>query len=226
MLNQHKTRYFLISFTALISISISCFADKTLVEKKLNFGSFKGYATLSLKKTKVAIGKRFSVDIRFTNECGGSYFYNLFFNPLVPPPAKLAIYNSKKEYIGDLLGEMRSPSHRGVGLEDWTLLPYCYVGTHLMFKAGYVPETAYAYNSNLLSPGEYYLQMIYYESFISSLHVMLRNPKKYKKTIFQKFYKEFRKKKELFSSNIVKVVFTERTIKNRNTQRATRNTEE
>ena len=210
MIYKHKTIY--ASIITVIFMAMSCFADKSLVEKKLDFGSFRGYATLSLKKTKVEIGKEFSIDIRFTNESGGAYFYNLFFNPRIRPPAKLAIYNSKKEYIGDLLNEMRATGCRGAIPEDWTPLPYCYVGTHLASKAGYVPETVYASNYNLLPPGEYYLQMIYYESFVSPLHVMLRSPKKYKKDILQKFYKDFKKKKDLFSSNIVKIVFTRRKI--------------
>ena len=219
MIYKHKIRYTLI--ITVIFITLSCFAGNNLVEKKLDSGSFRGYATLSLKKTKVEIGKEFSIDIRFTNECGGGYFYNLFFDPRIRPPAKLAIYNSKKEYIGDILGGMRSLGCRRTISEDWIPLPYCYVGTHLIFKAGYVPGTAYASNYNLLPPGEYYLQMIYYESFVSPLHVMLRNPKKYKKDIIQKYYKDFIKKKELFSSNAVKIVFTKQTM--RKSQHANRN---
>ena len=66
-----------------------------------------------------------------------------------------------------------------------------YVGAQLEFPAGYVPIEN-------LSPGKYYLQMIYYKAFIASNPEKLgSNPPKDKKTWIQKFSKNF-DKDELF----------------------------
>ncbi len=212
MRNQWGKILSLIGIAGFILTTISCFAGKAEIEKKLNIGYFRGYASLSLKEAQIEIGKKFSVDIRFTNKSGGAYFYNPFFNRLIPLSAKLAIYNSKKEYIGNLL-YWEGGSRKNVASNDWKFIPAdSYVGTPLTFTAGYVPDTAHGVTSNLLPLGEYYLQMIYYKSFVSSNpDRLISNPPKDKKTMIREFYKNFNRE-ELFSSNVVKIVFVKKKI--------------
>ena len=60
-------------------------------QRDLDMGSCRGYAMLSVRKPKLEIGERFSVDIRFVNKGGGHYFYNPFFIKLIPLPGRLSI---------------------------------------------------------------------------------------------------------------------------------------
>jgi hypothetical protein len=124
------------------------------VEKHdLDWSSYRGYATLTVEKPSVPLGSLLSVDIRFFNSSGGDYFYNPFYRRLIPLPAQLAIYDSTKRYLGDRLA-FAGGSRVSVGSKDWTYVPsLCYVGTTMR-----VPV-------HDLSPGVYYLQIIYFKSF-------------------------------------------------------------
>ena len=204
----------IISIIILVSCPTLLLSEETKVafskQQDLNIGSYRGCALLSVKNSQIEIGQKFSVDTRFTNKSGGAYFYNPFFGRLILLSAGLAIYNSKKEYIGNLLYWERG-SQKTVTSNDWQFIPGgCYVGTPLTFTAGYVPGTAHGVMSNLLPPGEYYLQMIYYKAFISSNpHRLVSNPPKDEKTIIQEFYKNFNRD-ELFRSNAVKIMFVKK----------------
>jgi hypothetical protein len=175
-------------------------------QQDLNTGAYRGYCLISVKKSQIEIGKEFSVDICFTNIGGGDDFYNPFFDRLIPLSAMLAIYNSKMEYIGDLLFR-DGGSQKTVTSTDWQFIPSgCYVGTQLIFTAGYIPGTPNVVTSNLLPPGEYYLQMIYYKTFIDvNPYRLISNPPKNEKTIIREFYKSFNRD-VLFRSNSVKII--------------------
>jgi len=175
------------------------------IEKKdLDLPSYKGYATLTLENSKIKLREKFSVDIRFTNKSGGEDFYNPYYNRLFPLPICLAIYDSDKRYIGDLL-HWQGGSRATVGYSSWSFIAGdSYVGTFMSFAAGYVPGTEFGVMNHLLPPGEYYLQVIFYKSFI------MANPSQQldsdAKAWLGKFYKNF-DRTELFRSNAVKVQF-------------------
>jgi hypothetical protein len=174
----------------------------------LKCGSFRGYATLSLSKTTFKLGERFTADLRFTNISGGDYFYNPFLNRLVPLPASLAIFDSSKKYIGDLL-TWDGGSQVTVSSGDWQFIPGgCYVGTPIAYlTAGYVLGTEFGVMNHLLPPGEYYLQVIYFRAFITTNPaVQLGDPLKDRQSYQINFYKNF-DRDELFRSNVVKVIF-------------------
>jgi hypothetical protein len=174
----------------------------------LDSGSFRGYATLSLSQTRPRLGERFTADIRFTNRSGGDYFYNPFFNRLVPLPARLAIFDSSKKYLGDLL-TWEGGSQKAVSSGDWQFIPGdCYVGTPIAdLTAGYVPGTEFGVMSHLLPPGEYHLQVIYLKAFIAANPAAtVRDPSEELRFDLTDFYKNF-DRGELFRSNVVKVTF-------------------
>jgi hypothetical protein len=132
----------------------------------LNSGSYKGIATITVSEETLAIGEEFDVDVRF-NCAGGLYFYNPFFNSLIPAPAKLAIFDASKAYVGDLLRRTGGSAARP-GLSNWTVIPgNSYVGTKLRFKCGHVPGR-FDTIGNELPAGTYYLQMIYNGRFASA----------------------------------------------------------
>jgi hypothetical protein len=186
-------------------------ADIPFVEKSdLNRGSRRGYATLTLNQTTLKLGERFSADIRFTNTSGGDCFYNPLFSRLTFLPARLAIFDSRKAYLGDLL-LWEGGSWRGPSAMDWQWVPGdCYVGTiigHL--TAGYVPGTESGVLGHPLPAGEYYLQVIYFNAFIAgNPERMGSNPLKDLPIHLAEFQKNF-DRGELFRSNVVRVVFAE-----------------
>jgi hypothetical protein len=83
-------------------------------------------------------------------------------------PGQLAIYNSRKEYIRDLI-QYERVSQRSVGDEDWVFLyGGSHIGTEIGFRAGYPPEAKYAGMSEILPSGQYYIQLILYKAFFST----------------------------------------------------------
>jgi len=203
----------LLTVGVLVILCGSVIAAKTAPEwsaekHDLNAGSYKGMATIAVDKSGVTLGEKFSVDIRFFNDSGGEHFYNPFFQGLVPLPARLAIYSADHRYIGDLL-YWEGGSRRTVTADDWTFVPSeCCVGCSKRFTAGYVPGTAHGVTSNLLPPGDYYLQMIYFKAFVATNPArMLSNPPMDEKERLAQFEKTF-DRVELFRSNVVTIQFT------------------
>jgi hypothetical protein len=112
-------------------------------------------------------GERYAFEYTFYNTGGGYWVYNCFFNRLVALPGQLAIYDSKKEYVGDLI-QFEGGSQKGLGDDDWLFLyGGSHVGTGIGFTAGYVPMTKYGSTSNLLPAGQYYVQLILYKAFLT-----------------------------------------------------------
>ncbi|HZF00502.1 MAG TPA: hypothetical protein VE344_01260 [Methylomirabilota bacterium] len=176
---------FLLPFFVVGTVTVFGSDNFPFVEKHdLDSGSFRGYSTLTIEKTTIQSGQLFSIDVKFFNNSGGDYFYNPFFDRLIPLPAQLAIYDNDKKYLGDLI-EFEGGSQRMVGANDWTRISsLCYVGATL--------------NANISNsaPGDYYVQVIFYKSFIAPAS-----------TSAQEFYKKF-DHAELFRSNSVKIRIT------------------
>jgi hypothetical protein len=157
----------------------------------------KGHAELSLPERTLQRGKRYTADYTFRNTGGGYWVYNPLFMRLIPLPGQLAIYNSKKEYVGDLI-EWEGGSQKGVTADDWFFLyDGSHVGTGLDFTAGYVPMTRNGSMNSLLPPGQYFIQLILYKSFLSEMpkYVLGNRPN---------FYKTF-DRSEIARSNVIPV---------------------
>jgi hypothetical protein len=171
---------------------------KILFREQVNLesGSYRGHAELKVVDSVLKRGQPFTTQITFHNTGGGAYFFNPFFNTLIDLPAQLAIFDSRKEYIGDLLHWVGG-SRRSTGPNDWTFIWGGFVGTSFERTAGYVPGTKYDSVRNPLPPGTYYIQMIYHGVFLHP-HQEL----KHKQEIDD--WKTF-DKKELFRSNVIKI---------------------
>ena len=173
----------------------------TLLPELKNHDLGFGHALLSAPAA-VKLGEKFDIDIRFYNNGGGEYFYNPFFNRLIPLPAQLAIFDSEKKYLGDLIA-WQGGSQVGVSASCWTSIPSGgYVGIRLRsFTAGYIPSLP---PPRKFGAGDYYLQMIYYKVFT------LANPARTadEKGAVADFYRNF-DRTELFRSDIVQIHFAE-----------------
>jgi hypothetical protein len=173
--------------------------QKAMFRERINLesGSYRGYAELDVKDPVLRRGQEFTTQITFHNTGGGAYFFNPLFNRLIDLPAQLAIFDSQKEYIGNLLyrevGSIRTP-----GPYDWTYILGGSVRKNIKRMAGYVPGTKYNSTGSLLPPGTYYIQMIYYGVFLRPYHEGL----KYEQQIDEWKASD---KKELFRSNVVKI---------------------
>lgn len=145
-----------------------------------------GHATLSVSPPQVEENQPLTVDALFTVDFEG-VFYSPFFTPLVYAPAALAAYNANREYVVNLLPKP-APSRRGSGRYDWVGIPRggC-AGARLEVAA-------------VLSPGTYYLQLIYYRAFYQWNFPTTGSPRE----AFDDFDAHF-DERELFRSNIVRV---------------------
>lgn len=160
-----------------------------------------GYAKLTLDEGRLRRGERYAVDYSFRNTNGSYWVYNCFFNRLVPLPGELAIYDSNKEYIGDLI-RFEGGSRKGVSDADWLFLyGGSHVGTGIGFRAGYVPLTKFGSMGSLLPPGRYYIQLILYKAFLSTnpSHLVGDKPD---------FYKTF-DRSEAIRSNVIQIEMIE-----------------
>jgi hypothetical protein len=156
-----------------------------------------GYAKLNIDEPQLHRGERYSVEYTFYNTRGSYWLYNWAFNGLVPLPGQLAIYDSKKEYIGDLL-RFVGGSRRTVGDNDWVFLHEgSHLGRRIELTAGYVPGTPYDSMRNLLPAGHYYIQLILYRAFLSPNPTHLEGDK-------PDFYKTF-DRSELLRSNAIEI---------------------
>jgi len=57
---------------------------------------------MTIEKTTIQSGQLFSIDVKFSTQCGG-LFYNPFFDRLIPLPAQLAIYDNDKNISAILI---------------------------------------------------------------------------------------------------------------------------
>jgi hypothetical protein len=156
-----------------------------------------GYTKLTVKEPRLRRGELSSVDYTFYNTNGGYWVYNWNFIRLVPLPGQLAIYNSDKKYIGDLI-QWEGGSQKGVGDSDWLFLyGGSHVGTSITFRVGYVPSTKYGNMSSLLPAGQYFIQLILYKAFLSDNPSLIEGNK-------PNFYKTL-DRSEAIRSNVIAI---------------------
>lgn len=196
----------LLMLAALFVVNSLSFAQNTpevvfAEAQNLKSGASAGVATLMVEKSTVKLGEKFTVDIRFFNSGCGDDFYNTFFNPLIPFPAQLAIYDGDKKYLGDLLAWEKF-SQISVTASNWTSIASdSYVGSILgPFTAGNFPPNG----PGKIPAGDYYIQMIYNKTYIVANPAMTTD----EKTALANFYTNF-DRSELFRSNVVQLHFTE-----------------
>lgn len=163
---------------------------------KLSSGE-SGYAKIEIKRRRLRRGELYAVKYTFYNTGAAYRVYNCFFNRLIPLPGQLAIYDSNKEYVGDLI-RFEGGSQRRVEDDDWLLLyGGSHVGANIGFRAGYVPQTKYWNMENLLPAGRYFIQLILYKAFLSPNPYRLIGEK-------LDFYKTF-DRSEVIRSNVIEV---------------------
>jgi len=157
-----------------------------------------GYTKLTLKEPQLRRGELSSVDYTFYNTNGSYWVYNWDFMRLVPLPGQLAIYDSSKQYIGDLI-QWEGGSRKGVGDSDWLFLyGGSHVGTAIPFRVGYVPMTKYGSMNSLLPAGQYFIQLILYKAFLSD------NPSRIEGDNKPDFYKTFDRSAAI-RSNVISI---------------------
>jgi len=126
-----------------------------------------GRLEIAIKDTTLRRGEWSVVDYTFFNTNGSYWIYNWQFISLIPLPGQLALYDSEKHYVGDLI-QWEGGSRKGVGDDDWLFLyGASRVGKGIRFKVGYVPLTQYGIG-RLLAPGKYFIQLILYKAFFST----------------------------------------------------------
>jgi hypothetical protein len=157
-----------------------------------------GYTKLTLKEPQLRRGELASVDYTFYNTNGSYWVYNWGFNRLVPLPGQLAIFDSNRKYLGDLI-RFEGGSQKAVGDSDWLFLyDGSHVGTQIAFRAGYLPMTKYGSMNTLLPNGHYFIQLILYKAFLSD------NPSRIQGDNKPDFYKTF-DRSEAIRSNVVAI---------------------
>lgn len=165
----------------------------------LNYtGVIKGSAELVASPTRLKAGEEVELRLTYVNEGMGHWFFNPFFSNFVPHPAMIAVFDSDKRYVGSGLTEDLG-SKTTVGSQNWAYLPTegTAVGTTFRVRAGRLPGV-----DETLPPGKYYLQVIFFNSFIGlSRHANRHNigPQD-GQLVVETFDRD-----ELFRSNIVEV---------------------
>jgi hypothetical protein len=189
----------LLLLTCIISLShTAIYGQGFKYAEKSDFAgaSDKGEIAIKIADPVLKLGKAYSVEYDFHVTNGSYAVYNWQFVSLIPLPGQLAIYDSSKIYIGDLIA-FTMGSQAGISDDDWTFLHGgAHVGSALEFRAGSVPNT-YNLTHNPLPTGEYYIQLILYKAFVSP------NPYRADREKI-----EFRKtfdRSELCRSNVLKV---------------------
>jgi hypothetical protein len=167
-----------------------------------------GHATLTVDKTLIQSGQRVEADIQFFNSGSGNYYYNPFFNSLIPLPAQLAIYDHDKKYLCDLIAFVAG-SRASVSSRDWTFIPTsCYVGTKLNFSISSLWIRSKLHGGPDCPPGDYYVQVIFYKSFTAMNPAVIQStPMQDEQYWVQEFCANF-DRSELFRSNPVKITIT------------------
>ncbi|MCK9589877.1 MAG: hypothetical protein M0Q93_11035 [Terrimicrobiaceae bacterium] len=166
-------------------------------KRDLNSNGHRCYATVAIENPRLSVKESLSVTYRFYNTSGNGFYYNPFFESLFPLPAQLAVYDTNKKFVCDLL-EFKMGSRCLPSASVWTHIPNkCYVGKD--FSLG-IQE---------LPPGEYYLQMIFIVAFVSSNPQHQENSSAQSVEFWVKAFMRSLDRRELFRSNIVKFTVTE-----------------
>lgn len=193
-----KNIKFIFTLLAILACS-AAYAQQAKVEFKDDIKSNfdQGRAVISIATPVIERGEKFQLDVRFTSEGWGGTFFNVFLlNPGAGLPASLAMFDEKKNYLGNLL-EWNGGSRRNMTPDDWFRVPSgAYVGTTVNQRAG-----LFGFRVEPLPAGTYYLQMIYNKSFTA--------PRPDNDEEMGRFYKEW-DRSELFRSNVLKIELVDR----------------
>lgn len=129
---------------------------KLTPERPLNVGGgSSGGATLNA----ALVGERIKVNVRFEASGLDMEIFNPFFNQLSVMPAELAVFDSNKQYLGDLL-QRNVGSFRGPTADEW-------INIRGGGSVGVTFDTDTTLHFKPLRPGKYYLQLIYKGIFLS-----------------------------------------------------------
>ncbi|GAB4160527.1 MAG: hypothetical protein Tsb009_37860 [Planctomycetaceae bacterium] len=185
-----------------------------------------GRSTISIKDKKLFIGSILEIDVKFTSRSSEYKFYNPFFKSRLKEPARIALFDSRKQFVGDLTTDLFPFFGHGYKLlepsSDWVSVPFGgTVGTTLTVQ---VPPGNMREH---IKPGIYYVQLIYYRAFASDLPTkkipiegvtVWKIPQKpawgpplmLKKNDLKMYYWDWEfDYAELFRSNIVKIEFVQ-----------------
>lgn len=160
------------SVLATVILSLNLLAQSVRGEDKFAFGPqvdvkhllLSGNATISAAKEVFRLGERIELEFRFDATSPGTV-YNPYFDSLTVQPAVLALFDSNKRYLGDLLARHHG-SFRGPSASNWVNVGTGgFVGTSLVVCAGDDPGDLDS--ESTLPPGKYYLQLIFNRYFVS-----------------------------------------------------------
>ena len=122
-------------------------------------GSERGKVVLKLENRVLSRSAISHAEYTFYVTNSSYSVYNWQFNLLIPLPGQLALYNEKKEYLGNIM-LWETISRSAVTDKDWTFL---FGGSHVGSKLG-VCLSGIAQN---LPAGKYSIQLILYRAFIA-----------------------------------------------------------
>ena len=165
----------------------------------LDFGDIHGSVTLTVENPVLKTTDDLSIKVRFVNAGKSVDFFNLFLDSGILPSAQIAVYDENHNYLFQIVSMTSHVS--GTSWDDWTYLPggRCIVE----FEKSFTPRIW------RLTPGNYYVQLIYYKSFIQ-LDPPWRetDPDLRAKQARLKNFETHFDKSELFRSNAVKITIT------------------
>jgi hypothetical protein len=142
------------------------------------------------------IGKRYLVKYTINVTNGFCKLYSPFFNGLIPHPGQFALYDKNKNYLINLT-QWKGGSRRSPGKGDWVFINGgSFIGGKKSFTTG---DSLFSPPINTLKEGTYYLQLIFYQGFVSTPweDIVPEQNASY-------FYKTF-SKKELCRSNAIEI---------------------
>ncbi len=137
----------------------------------LSNGKYKGVAILSMDVKAARVGDRFKIEITFKNTADQAY--DVLDPHLVSRGvfvAVLAIYDAKRDYIGNLLTPVYGTSvTTDIGFSEWCRIEPCEAVYRPVYcTAGIVGGTNHIHSNVGLPPGTYYIQAVYQDRFASS----------------------------------------------------------
>jgi hypothetical protein len=187
----------LISMTLLLPVVAEGQAFPYRGQSAFANGSDQGDVSIQSEKDVVRKGDVYSVRYTFHVVNSSYAVYNWQFISLKPLPGQLALYDSNKQYLGNLIA-FAGGSQVGISDDDWTFFyGETFVGKPLGFRAGLIPNTKYDSTNHLLPSGDYYIQLILYRAFVSPNPFRLLGEK-------VNFYKTF-DRTELCRSDVLKI---------------------
>jgi hypothetical protein len=193
----------LFSLACVSAAPIAEYPAKAAYPLKSGNSIIQGWAVLSITGQDFRAYDRAFFEIRFYSSTsgGGGSLYNPCFDPTLPYPAALAVFDAENRYVGDYLS-LFSHSHRVIGPAAWTSVPAgSVIGGVIQQIAGWVPAPGENRVKKALPPGTYYVQAIFYNAFIG---FDSRVPRRFSPEDSAEMNGHF-DKSELFRSNAVEI---------------------